>query len=82
MHVYTCHGAIGRPEDNSGELILSFHFVELRVSCFCCFTAWLAGLWLPDGSVSTSHLAIGVLCLQVHDSASVLSCGFWGLNLG
>lgn len=28
VHVYTCHDAIWRPEDNSGELILSFHFVE------------------------------------------------------
>lgn len=45
VHVYTCHDAIWRPEDNSGELILSFHFVEPGVSCFCCFTVWLAGLW-------------------------------------
>lgn len=45
VHVYTCHNAIGRTEDNSGELSLSFHFVEPRVSCFCCFTEWLAGLW-------------------------------------
>lgn len=82
MHATAC---IWRSQYDFHKTVISFQLpVRQALSCFCfpVYSEWGSPWIFQQTLVSASNFAVGVMGLQMHDTASGLFCGFWGLYLG
>ena len=68
MHVNTGVTACLEVSGQPWMSVLAFHLVgaEILVACNIGWASWLAGTAPGDSPVHVSHLALGVLGLQMH----------------